>query len=73
MSKTQKCFIYKNILEQFLSKDIGFVSYIFSYADETKKDNEAITKQINDCIRFLNHFFDKTKAYNELSNIKIYK
>src|SRR5574344_309990 len=73
MSKAQQCFTYKNILEQFLSKDIDCVSYIFSYTDETKDDDTAITNQINDCISFLNHFFDKSKAYNEWSNIKIYR
>jgi hypothetical protein len=72
IDKAQQCFTYKQILEQFLPKNIECISYIFSYTNETKEDNENLNNQVNTCISFINHFFETTQAYNELAKLKEY-
>lgn len=72
LDKAQQCFTYKQILEQFLTNDIEIKSYVFSYTSETKENHEKIDDQVNQCVEFLNEFFNSTQAYEELNKIKYF-
>lgn len=69
--KAQQCFTYKQILQQFLPNNIEIISYVFSYGNEDKNEHVIIETQIEQCVSFLNFFFNSGKAYEELEKIKV--